>query len=115
MCLWEAGHALRAGEAPALGRPRLRSPSSHRIRKSTYLRLQLLAREEYKLSLLMAESLRQDRVAPVLFQPHLQALDRRLRLVLQAVGTCVEKGGLGHVVQDDLHPLDPGHRGLADR
>ncbi|XP_036288502.1 extracellular serine/threonine protein kinase FAM20C [Pipistrellus kuhlii] len=86
-----------------------------RIRKSTYLRLQLLAREEYKLSLLMAESLRQDRVAPVLFQPHLQALDRRLRLVLQAVGTCVEKDGLGHVVQDDLHPLDPGHRGSADR
>ncbi|EPQ04354.1 Dentin matrix protein 4 [Myotis brandtii] len=34
-----------------------------RIRKSTYLRLQLLAKEEYKLSLLMAESLRQDRVA----------------------------------------------------
>lgn len=108
------GHAEGWG-GPCPGRPRLRSPSSHRIRKSTYLRLQLLAREEYKLSLLMAESLRQDRVAPVLFQPHLQALDRRLRLVLQAVGTCVEKNGLDHVVQDDLHSLDPGHRGLADR
>lgn len=109
------GHALRAGAALALGCPHLRSPSSHRIRKSTYLRLQLLAKEEYKLSLLMAESLRQDRVAPVLFQPHLQALDRRLRLVLQAVGTCVEKDGLGHVVQDDLDPLNPGHRGSTDR
>lgn len=63
----------------------------------------------------MAESLRQDRVAPVLFQPHLQALDRRLRLVLQAVGACVGKDGLGHVVEDDLNPLDPGHRGSADR
>lgn len=63
----------------------------------------------------MAESLRQDRVAPVLFQPHLQALDRRLRLVLQAVGACVGRAGLGHVVQDDLGPLGPGHRGSADR
>lgn len=83
-----------------------------RIRKSTYLRLQLLAKEEYKLSLLMAESLRQDRVAPVLFQPHLEALDRRLRLVLQAVGDCVGKDGLHRVVDDDL---GPGHRGSADR
>nr|KAF6479916.1 FAM20C golgi associated secretory pathway kinase [Molossus molossus] len=83
-----------------------------RIRRSTYLRLQLLAKEEYKLSLLMAESLRQDRVAPVLFQPHLEALDRRLRLVLQAVGDCVGKDGLGRVVDDDL---DPAHRGPTDR
>ncbi|XP_024432599.3 extracellular serine/threonine protein kinase FAM20C isoform X1 [Desmodus rotundus] len=83
-----------------------------RIRKSTYLRLQLLAKEEYKLSLLMAESLRQDRVAPVLFSPHLEALDRRLRLVLQAVGDCVGKDGLRRVVDDDL---DPGHRGSTDR
>ncbi|XP_004705927.1 extracellular serine/threonine protein kinase FAM20C [Echinops telfairi] len=73
-----------------------------RIRRSTYLRLQLLAKEEYKLSLLMAESLRRDRVAPVLFPLHLEALDRRLRLVLQAVGACVDKGGLRSVVEDDL-------------
>ncbi|XP_036993744.2 extracellular serine/threonine protein kinase FAM20C [Artibeus jamaicensis] len=83
-----------------------------RVRKSTYLRLQLLAKEEYKLSLLMAESLRQDRVAPVLLQPHLEALDRRLRLVLQAIGDCVGKDGLHRVVDDDL---DPGHRGSTDR
>ncbi|XP_066129688.1 extracellular serine/threonine protein kinase FAM20C [Saccopteryx bilineata] len=83
-----------------------------RIRKSTYLRLQLLAKEEYKLSLLMAESLRQDQVDPVLFQPHLEALDRRLHLVLQAVGGCVGKDGLHRVVDDDL---DPGHRGSTNR
>ncbi|XP_077614942.1 extracellular serine/threonine protein kinase FAM20C [Crocuta crocuta] len=83
-----------------------------RIRKSTYLRLQLLAKEEYKLSLLMAESLRRDRVAPVLYQPHLEALDRRLRVVLQAVRDCVEKDGPHSVVEDDL---GPEHRVLPGR
>nr|XP_031327055.1 extracellular serine/threonine protein kinase FAM20C [Camelus dromedarius]XP_031327056.1 extracellular serine/threonine protein kinase FAM20C [Camelus dromedarius] len=83
-----------------------------RIRKSTYLRLQLLAREEYKLSLLMAESLRGDRVAPVLYPPHLEALDRRLRVVLQAVRDCVERDGLRSIVEDGL---DPGHRVSAGR
>lgn len=78
--------------------------SAHRIRRSTHLRLQLLAKEEYKLSLLMAESLREDRVAPVLYQPHLEALDRRLRIVLRVVRDCVEKNGLVSVVQDDLNP-----------
>lgn len=78
-----------------------------RIRRSTYLRLQLLAKEEYKLSLLMAESLQKDRVAPILYQPHLEALDRRLRIILQAVRDCVESDGLHSVVQDDL---DPEHR-----
>uniref|UniRef100_A0A8C3W3T6 FAM20C golgi associated secretory pathway kinase n=1 Tax=Catagonus wagneri TaxID=51154 RepID=A0A8C3W3T6_9CETA len=83
-----------------------------RIRKSTYLRLQLLAKEEYKLSLLMAESLRVDRVAPVLYQPHLEALDRRLRVVLQAVRDCVEKDGLSSVVEEDL---GPEHRASTGR
>ncbi|XP_040087476.1 extracellular serine/threonine protein kinase FAM20C isoform X1 [Oryx dammah] len=83
-----------------------------RIRRSTYLRLQLLAQEEHRLSLLMAESLRADRVAPVLFQPHLEALDRRLRIVLRAVGVCVEKDGLHSVVEDDL---GPEHRAAAGR
>uniref|UniRef100_A0A3Q1CLL6 FAM20 C-terminal domain-containing protein n=1 Tax=Amphiprion ocellaris TaxID=80972 RepID=A0A3Q1CLL6_AMPOC len=52
-----------------------------RVRKSTHLRLQLLAKEEYKLSMLMAESLVRDRLSPILIQPHLDAMDRRLRHV----------------------------------
>uniref|UniRef100_A0A8C7X7M2 FAM20C golgi associated secretory pathway kinase n=1 Tax=Oryzias sinensis TaxID=183150 RepID=A0A8C7X7M2_9TELE len=52
-----------------------------RVRKSTHIRLQLLAKEEYKLSTLMAESLTRDRLTPILIQPHLDAMDRRLRLV----------------------------------
>ncbi|XP_053328295.1 extracellular serine/threonine protein kinase FAM20C [Spea bombifrons] len=73
-----------------------------RIKKSTYLRLQLLAKEEYKLSGLMEESLMLDKVAPVLYQPHLEAMDRRLRIVLKAVSDCIEKNSYENVVENDL-------------
>ncbi|XP_030629369.1 extracellular serine/threonine protein kinase FAM20C [Chanos chanos] len=75
-----------------------------RVKKSTHLRLQLLAKEEYKLSALMEESLRNDALAPILIQPHLEAMDRRLRLILQVIGDCVEKEGYANVVEDDLGP-----------
>ncbi|XP_073345225.1 extracellular serine/threonine protein kinase FAM20C [Pagrus major] len=78
-----------------------------RVRKSTHLRLQLLAKEEYKLSMLMAESLVRDRLSPILIQPHLEAMDRRLRLVLNAMSECIEKEGYTYVVEDDLQ----GHQG----
>ncbi|NWQ79561.1 FA20C kinase, partial [Columbina picui] len=74
-----------------------------RIRKSTYLRLQLLAKEEYKLSLLMKESLLKDKIAPILYQPHLEAMDRRLRIVLKAVSDCIEKDGYDTVVENDFN------------
>ncbi|XP_077042874.1 extracellular serine/threonine protein kinase FAM20C [Agelaius phoeniceus] len=74
-----------------------------RIRKSTYLRLQLLAKEEYKLSLLMKESLLKDKIAPILYQPHLEAMDRRLRIVLKAVSDCIEKDGYDNVVENDFN------------
>lgn len=54
---------------------------SCRVRRSTHFRLQLLAKEEYKLSVLMAESLVRDRLSPILIRPHLEAMDRRLRQV----------------------------------
>ncbi|XP_032626898.1 extracellular serine/threonine protein kinase FAM20C [Chelonoidis abingdonii] len=73
-----------------------------RIRKSTYLRLQLLAKEEYKLSHLMEESLLKDKVAPILYQLHLEAMDRRLRIVLNAVSDCIEKDGYVNVVENDF-------------
>ncbi|RLW01546.1 hypothetical protein DV515_00007883 [Chloebia gouldiae] len=73
------------------------------IRKSTYLRLQLLAKEEYKLSLLMKESLLKDKIAPILYQPHLEAMDRRLRIVLKAVSDCIEKDGYDSVVENDFN------------
>ncbi|XP_028263722.1 extracellular serine/threonine protein kinase FAM20C [Parambassis ranga] len=73
-----------------------------RVRKSTHLRLQLLAKEEYKLSVLMAESLVRDRLTPILIQPHLDAMDRRLRQVLKVLSECIEKEGYSYVVEDDL-------------
>ncbi|XP_072839105.2 extracellular serine/threonine protein kinase FAM20C [Pogona vitticeps] len=73
-----------------------------RIRKSTYLRLQLLAKEEYKLSHLMEESLQTDKIAPILYKLHLEAMDRRLRIVLKAVNDCIEKDGYSNVVENDL-------------
>lgn len=86
-----------------------------RLRKSTYLRLQLLAKEDYQLSALMEESLLRDRLSPILIQPHLQAMDRRLRLVLQVLVGCIEKEGYVNVVEEDLvrdsaTHRSPGHR-----
>ncbi|XP_008434654.1 extracellular serine/threonine protein kinase FAM20C [Poecilia reticulata] len=81
-----------------------------RVRKSTHLRLQLLAKEEYKLSVLMAESMTRDRLDPILIQPHLDAMDRRLRLVLKALSDCIDKEGYGYVVENDLQGA-PGARG----
>ncbi|MGH0172319.1 UNVERIFIED_CONTAM: hypothetical protein FKN15_067241, partial [Acipenser sinensis] len=74
-----------------------------RIKRSTYLRLQLLSQEEYRLSDVLRESLSRDPLSPVLSEPHLSALDRRLDTVLRAVSTCVtsQRGGVLH---DDITP-----------
>ncbi|XP_053708292.1 extracellular serine/threonine protein kinase FAM20C [Synchiropus splendidus] len=64
-----------------------------RIRQSTLLRLKLLAHPTFHLSDVMRESLAQDpltAIAPLLTEPHLSALDRRLATVLQVVKTCQE-------------------------
>ncbi|XP_036257024.1 extracellular serine/threonine protein kinase FAM20C-like [Molothrus ater] len=61
------------------------------IKKSTYLRLQLLATQPYRLSDVLREALAADPLAPVLAEPHLQALDRRLGKVLLAVGHCLAR------------------------
>ncbi|KAK7168307.1 hypothetical protein R3I94_002384 [Phoxinus phoxinus] len=84
-----------------------------RVKRSTYLRLQLLAKEEFQLSSLMEESLLQDQLAPVLIQPHLEAMDRRLRLVLKVLADCVEKEGFSSVVENDLNGQASSHHHQA--
>ncbi|KAF4115545.1 extracellular serine/threonine protein kinase FAM20C [Onychostoma macrolepis] len=84
-----------------------------RVKRSTYLRLQLLAKEEFKLSSLMEESLLQDQLAPILIQPHLEAMDRRLRLVLRVLADCVEKEGFPLVVENDLDRQPSSHHHQA--
>ncbi|XP_053160076.1 pseudokinase FAM20A isoform X1 [Hemicordylus capensis] len=70
------------------------------IKRTTLLRLQLLAQLDYKLSDIMRESLLQDRLAPVLTEPHLLALDRRLQIILMTVEKCIEANGEAVVVFD---------------
>ncbi|XP_028935372.1 extracellular serine/threonine protein kinase FAM20C-like [Ornithorhynchus anatinus] len=72
-----------------------------RIKKSTFVRLQLLATEPYRLSDVMRESLASDRLSPLLTEPHLAALDRRLRAVLALVERCVARAGPDEVLADD--------------
>lgn len=73
------------------------------IKKSTYLRLQLLATQPYRLSDLLREALAADPLAPVLVEPHLQALDRRLGKVLAVVERCLAKAArLDDVLVDDV-------------
>ncbi|XP_015274656.1 PREDICTED: extracellular serine/threonine protein kinase FAM20C-like [Gekko japonicus] len=71
------------------------------IKKSTFLRLQLLATEPYRLSDVMRESLAADHLSPVLSEPHLRALDRRLQKVLAVVKSCLTNGEERVVLLDD--------------
>ncbi|KAM4652506.1 extracellular serine/threonine protein kinase FAM20C-like [Discoglossus pictus] len=73
-----------------------------RIKKSTMQRLQLLSTVRYRLSDVMRESLSTDPLSPILSEPHLLALDRRLGISLNVVKRCLEKNGHKSVVFDDL-------------
>ncbi|XP_010595392.2 pseudokinase FAM20A [Loxodonta africana] len=68
------------------------------IKKKTLLHLQLLAQADYRLSDVMRESLLDDQLTPVLTEPHLLALDRRLQIILKAVEGCIETHGEDSVV-----------------
>uniref|UniRef100_A0A8C9WVS4 Family with sequence similarity 20 member C, like n=1 Tax=Sander lucioperca TaxID=283035 RepID=A0A8C9WVS4_SANLU len=65
-----------------------------RIRRTTWLRLRLLSLPQYRLSDVMRASLSHDplhSVAPLLSEPHLAALDRRLKTVLETVSRCQKR------------------------
>lgn len=61
------------------------------IRSSTLETLLLLHNGPKTLSERMRESLSVDPIAPVLWEPHLTALDRRVGIILQAVRDCLKK------------------------
>ncbi|XP_042112426.1 pseudokinase FAM20A isoform X2 [Ovis aries] len=71
-----------------------------RIKRKTLLHLQLLAQADYRLSDVMRESLLEDQLSPVLTEPHLLALDRRLQTILRTVQNCIEAHGEQSVVAD---------------
>ncbi|KAJ0015810.1 hypothetical protein NQD34_014100 [Periophthalmus magnuspinnatus] len=72
------------------------------IKRSTLVRLQLLSRPHFRLSDVMRESLERDPLRPVLTDPHLLALDRRLHKVLRAVQRCVRRLGDDQVITTDF-------------
>lgn len=46
----------------------------------------------------MRESLKKDPVAPVLWEPHLEALDRRVDIILNGIRDCMKKNSIEDVV-----------------
>jgi hypothetical protein len=71
-----------------------------RIKRKTLLHLQLLAQADYRLSDVMRESLLEDQLSPVLTEPHLLALDRRLQIILKTVEDCIEAHGERRVIAE---------------
>ncbi|EDX14076.1 GD18367 [Drosophila simulans] len=67
------------------------------IRKSTLVKLLEFHNGPKPLSQLMGESLNQDPVSPVLWQPHLEALDRRTGIILQSIRDCIKRNPPGDV------------------
>lgn len=50
------------------------------------------------LSSVMRDSLGKDPIAPVLWEPHLNALDRRVDIILKGVRDCIRKNSIEDVV-----------------
>ncbi|KAM6175902.1 pseudokinase FAM20A [Erethizon dorsatum] len=86
------------------------------IKKKTLLHLQLLAQADYRLSDVMRESLLEDQLSPILTEPHLLALDRRLQVILKTVQGCIEVRGKQSVIADgpaQPSALDSGQANLT--
>ncbi|XP_043078214.1 extracellular serine/threonine protein kinase FAM20C [Puntigrus tetrazona] len=77
-----------------------------RVRRSTLLRLRLLSLRSYRMSDVMRASLSKDPLAavvPLLSEPHLSALDRRLETVIQTIQDCLQQHQYhSDVIYDDI-------------
>ncbi|XP_068119686.1 pseudokinase FAM20A [Hyperolius riggenbachi] len=63
------------------------------VKEDTWQRLNLLTLPDYRLSDVMRESLSHDHLTTILTEPHLQALDRRLKIILKVVEDCINAHG----------------------
>jgi len=59
------------------------------IRKATLTHLLSFHNGPKQLSQLMRESMSKDPIAPILWEPHLEALDRRVAIILKGIRDCV--------------------------
>lgn len=73
------------------------------IRQSTLGTLLKFHNGPTRLSAAMKQSMASDPVAPVLWEPHLTALDRRVGMILQAIRDCVNREESEQVVQSEKH------------
>ncbi|XP_064604721.1 extracellular serine/threonine protein kinase FAM20C-like isoform X2 [Liolophura sinensis] len=72
------------------------------IRRSTFMKLLGFYKGPIHLSDMMRKSMSTDRIAPVLLEPHLEALDRRVSIVLRTISDCLEHGNrIDRVIVDD--------------
>ncbi|KAK3086999.1 hypothetical protein FSP39_000178 [Pinctada imbricata] len=71
-----------------------------RIRYNTWEKLLIM--QEGVLSQVLRSVLKQDPISPVISEPHLQALDRRLKTILEQVQACLQKNPKNVLVKDDL-------------
>ncbi|XP_034488217.1 extracellular serine/threonine protein CG31145 isoform X1 [Drosophila innubila] len=67
------------------------------IRKTTLIKLLEFHNGPKPLSQVMGESLSNDPVSPVLWQPHLEALDRRVGIILQSIRDCIKRNPPGEL------------------
>ncbi|KAL0278757.1 UNVERIFIED_CONTAM: hypothetical protein PYX00_000482 [Menopon gallinae] len=72
------------------------------LRRSTLATLLRYHNGPKKLSQALREAMLKDPVAPVLWEPHLTALDRRVQIILQGIRDCVNKSDANEVIVDDL-------------
>lgn len=73
------------------------------MRQSTLTTLLRFHNGPRKLGDAMRESMGKDPVAPVLWEPHLTALDRRVKIILQGIRDCIAKeDAVDAVVQNDV-------------
>ena len=71
------------------------------IRYSTLRRLLAIQQSQTPLSERMRQALARDKLAPILTDGHLAALDRRLNIVLQTLYNCILQHKAGDVIVDD--------------
>ena len=70
-------------------------------RFSTLRRLLGFRRSQTTLAERMRQSMARDKLAPILTESHLRALDRRLRVVLEVIYNCTMKLKVRDVIVDD--------------